>query len=151
MLSRWQHFFSRVQAPHVKEPPAKPSVLAITPFYMDQLALRIASSRKNWDLLICPTLRSGLRTLRKNPVSVILYDLETRDADWRRGFQLLLTQAPPACLIALTKDLDDDDLCLSAFECGAYDVQAKPLKDNLRLLDSVRAAHALVASHELIA
>ena len=126
----------------------RPSVLAITPFYMDQLALRIASSRKNWDLLICPTFRSGLRTLRKFPVSVILFDLETNDVEWRRGVQLLLSQSNASCLIVLTRSLDDD-LWLSAFERGVYDLQPKPLKDNLALIRSVSAAHDLVASHSL--
>jgi DNA-binding NtrC family response regulator len=141
MLSCLQRLFS-------KERVARPSVLAITPFYMDQLALRIASSRKNWDLLICPTFRSGLRTLRKFPVSVILFDLETRDVEWRRGVQLLLSQSNDSCLIVLTRNLDDD-LWQSAFERGVYDLQPKPLKDNLRLIESVGAAHALIASHEL--
>ncbi len=140
MLSRLRHLF----APK----PDAPSVLAITPCYMDQLALRIASSRKNWNLLICPTLRSGLRTLRKYPVSVILYDLDTRDVEWRRGVQLLLANSRASCLIVLTRELDDD-LWQSAFERGVYDLQHKPLKDNLRLIESVRAAHALIASHEL--
>jgi DNA-binding response OmpR family regulator len=115
---------------------------------MDQLALRIASSRKNWDLLICPTFRSGLRTLRKFPVSVILFDLETRDIEWRRGVQLLLARPDATCLIVLTRSLDDE-LWQSAFERGVYDLQPKPLKDNLRLIESVGAAHALIASHEL--
>ena len=140
MLSRLQHLFSRIQD--------SPSVLAITPSYMDQLALRIAASRKNWELLICPTLRTGLRTLRKYPVSVILYDLETRDVEWRRGIQLLLASAQGACLIALSRKLDDD-LWQTAFERGVYDLQPKPLKDNLALIESVRAAHVLIASHEL--
>jgi DNA-binding response OmpR family regulator len=140
MLSRLQHLFSRIQD--------APSVLAITPSYMDQLALRIASSRKNWDLLICPTFRSGLRTLRKYPVSVILYDLETRDVEWRRGIQLLLAHGRGSCLIALSRKLDDD-LWFTALERGVYDLQVKPLKDNVALIESVRAAHALIASHEL--
>jgi DNA-binding response OmpR family regulator len=141
MLSCLQRLFS-------KEPVARPSVLAITPFYMDQLALRIASSRKDWDLLICPTFRSGLRTLRNFPVSVILFDLETRDIEWRRGIQLLLSQPSAPCLIVLTRSLDDN-LWQSAFERGVYDLQPKPLKDNTALLESVRAAHDLVSSHEL--
>ena len=141
MLSCLQRLFS-------KERVGRPSVLAITPFYMDQLALRIASSRKDWDLLICPTFRSGIRTLRKVPVSVILFDLETRDIEWRRGVQLLLSRPTDACLIALTRSVDDN-LWQSAFERGVYDLQPKPLKDNLRLLESIRAAHALVTSHEL--
>lgn len=141
MLSCLQRLFS-------KERVGRPSVLAITPSYMDQLALRIASSRKNWDLFICPTFRSGIRTLRKFPVSVILYDLETRDVEWRRGVQLLLSEPGDACVIALTRDLDDD-LWQSAFERGVYDLQTKPLKDNLAVIESIRSAHALIASHEL--
>lgn len=141
MLSCLQRLFSKERA-------GRPSVLAITPFYMDQLQLRIASSRKDWDLLICPTFRSGLRTLRKVPVSVILFDLETRDIEWRRGIQLLLSQTHDSCLIVLTRSLDDD-LWLSAFERGVYDLQPKPLKDNLRLIDSIGAAHALIMSHAL--
>lgn len=140
MLSRLQHLFSRIHD--------SPSVLAITPSYMDQLALRIASSRKHWELLICPTFRSGLRTLRKYPVSVILYDLETPGVEWRRGVQLLLSESRDACLIVLTRELDDE-LWQTAFERGVYDLQHKPLKDNLGLIESVGAAHNLIASHEL--
>jgi hypothetical protein len=146
MLSLLQDLFSRVQTFPAKAPARRPAVLAITPCYMDQLALRIASSRQHWDLLICPTLRSGLRTLRKCPVSVIVYDLETHDAPWRQGIRLLLSQGGSACLIALSKAWDDD-LWETALACGVYDVQTKPLGDPL--LKAVQAAHTLIESHEL--
>lgn len=150
MLSRLQHFFSRIQQSYARGRRSRPFVLAITPSYMDQLALRIASSRQNWDLLICPTFRAGLSTLRKCPVAVVLYDLETRDMDWRHGLRLLLSHSGSTCVIILTRDLDDD-LWQSAFERGVYDLQPKPLKDNVRLIASVRAAHLLTISHELAA
>ncbi len=148
MLSSLRHLFARIQGPTAKEPARRPVVLAITPCYMEQLALRIASSRKHWDLLICPTLRGGLRTLRKRPVSVVVFDLDTRDTEWRTGIHLLVASANPVCVIALTGAFDDETW-ESALECGAYDLQSKPLKNNLRLADSVLAAHRLISSHEL--
>ena len=146
MLSRLHQFFSWMQLS--SEEAQKPNILAITPCYMDQLALRIASSRKHWELLICPTLRSGLYTLRKSSPSVIVYDLETRDSDWRKGVRLLLSNKRNACLIAVTKKLDDD-MWQTAFECGLYDIHPKPLKDNTRLIESIMSAHKLIAAHEL--
>jgi hypothetical protein len=51
-------------------------------------------------------------------------------------------------VIALSRKLDDD-LWFTALERGVYDLQVKPLKDNVALIESVRTAHALIASHEL--
>lgn len=141
MWSRLRRMFDR------KSPP-RPCVLGITSCYMDQLALRIASSYNHWNLLICPTVESALYVRENCCVSVIVYDLDTRDSHWRIGLRLLLSSGNPACLIALT-DNPSDGLLRTMIECGAYDVQAKPLKDNIVLAQSVNAAYRLIKSCSL--
>jgi DNA-binding response OmpR family regulator len=126
-----------------KEP--RPWVLGITSCYMDQLALRIASAYNRWDLLICPTVESALQVLERCCVSVIVYDLDTRDSHWRMGLRLLLASGNSACLIALT-DTPSDGLTRTMLACGAYDVQVKPLRNNVVLAKSVNAAHRLILS-----
>ena len=112
---------------------------------MDQLALRIASSYNHWNLRICPTVESALEVRENCCVSVIVYDLDTRDSHWRMGIRLLLGSGNPACLIALT-DTPSDGLLRAMIDYGAYDLQAKPLKDNAALAQSVNAAYRLIAS-----
>jgi hypothetical protein len=123
----------------------RPYVLAITSCYMDQMALRIAASCNRWDLVICPTVEGALLLLENFCVSVIVYDLDTRDSHWRMGLRLLSSIENPACIIALT-DAPSDGLLRSLLEYGVYDVQAKPLKNNMILAKSVNAAHQLILS-----
>jgi DNA-binding NarL/FixJ family response regulator len=127
------------------EDPAGPCVLGVTSCYMDQLALRIASGWNHWNLRICPTVESALLVRENHPVSVIIYDLDTRDSHWRMGLRLLLSIGNPACLIALT-DSPSDGLVRTMLQCGAYDVQSKPLKNNSGLAQSVNGAHRLISS-----
>ena len=127
------------------EDPGEPCVLGVTSCYMDQLALRIASGWNHWDLRICPTVESALVVRENFRVSVIIYDLDTRDSHWRMGLRLLLSVGNPACLIALTDSLSDG-LVRTMLEYGAYDVQSKPLRNNSGLAESVNGAHRLIQS-----
>jgi hypothetical protein len=124
---------------------AEPCVLGVTSCYMDQLALRIASGWNHWNLRICPTVEDALLVRENWPVSVIVYDLDTRDSHWRMGLRLLLSIGKPACLIALTDSLSDG-LVRAMLENGAYDVQSKPLRNNSGLAHSVNGAHRLMLS-----
>lgn len=138
-MPRWFHrLFSRPKEP-------RPCVLGITSCYMDQLALRIASSYNHWNLRICPTVESALHVREHCEVSVIVYDLDTRDSHWRVGLRLLLSSGNPVCLIALT-DTPSDGLLRTMIECGAFDLQAKPLRNNAKLAHSVNSAYELIAS-----
>jgi AmiR/NasT family two-component response regulator len=117
---------------------------------MDQLALRIAASVNRWDLLICPTVESALMVLETCCFSVIVYDLDTRDSHWRMGLRLLSSVENPTCIIALT-DTPSDGLLRNLLPYGVYDVQAKPLKNNRALAQSVNAAHELILACDSIA
>ena len=142
MWSRLRRFF------HLRRSP-RPYVLAITSNYMDQLALRIAASCNHWDLVICPTVESALQILETSYVSVIIYDLDTRDSHWRMGLRLLSSSENPTCIIALTES-PSDGLLRTLLQFGVYDVQAKPLRKNSSLAKSVNAAHELILSCDSI-
>lgn len=125
------------------EDPARPFVLGVTSCYMDQLALRIASCWNRWNLRICPTVETALAVRENFLITVIVYDLDTRDAHWRMGLRLLLAMGNPACLIALS-ETPSDGLLRTLLQYGAYDLQQKPLRTNLKLAQSVNAAHRLI-------
>jgi hypothetical protein len=145
MLARLHRLLSRIRSAAAGGPDGKPAVLAVTPFYMDQLALRIASCNHGWNLIVCPSVESGLYIRQRCSISVIIYDLDTRDFPWRYGIRMLLSEGNQACVIALTDD-PNDKLWQSILEFGIYDLQRRPLKDNGYLVDSVNAAHSLITS-----
>jgi hypothetical protein len=138
MWTRLRRFFAVQRRP-------RPYVLAITSCYMDQLALRIAASCNRWDLVISPTVEGALLMLETESVSVIVYDLDTRDSHWRMGLRLLSSSENPACIIALS-DAPSEGLLRALLPFGVYDVQAKPLRHNAILAKSVNAAHQLILS-----
>jgi hypothetical protein len=124
------------------------SVLAVSPCYIEQLAIRIASYNGGWNLVLCPTFEIAMRARKRTTFSVIIYDLDVVDVGWREGIHKLLNAGDPVCVVAVSGQVDDS-LWERALGCGVYDVQSKPLNSNGHFRKAVEQAHAFLTSQPL--
>ena len=117
-------------AAFLQPPPASPRVrrivLAVSPWPPEQGALRLWAIQEGWRLLLVDTLEAALELRQEWYITVILYDRDLPDVEWRTGMQRLLTCSEPTCLILMSSTVDHR-LWRTVLEYGGYDVAEKPL------------------------
>lgn len=103
------------------------TVLAVTPFSSEQVAVRLFGIQERWRVLYASSLERAVELRQRETISVILYDRDLPGVDWTKAVRTLLTCSEPACLILLSGFVDNR-LWRTVLECGGYDVARKPLE-----------------------
>lgn len=103
------------------------TVLAVTPFSSEQVAVRLFGIQERWRVLYASTLERAIELRQQEMISVILYDRDLPGVDWPQAVRALLSCSEPACLILLS-GVVDKRLWQSVLQYGGYDVARKPLE-----------------------
>jgi DNA-binding response OmpR family regulator len=102
------------------------SILAVMPALSVQDNLRVWSIEEGWSVLFATTVESAVRIRQANRISVLLYDCDLPEINWRKGMVTLLNCAKPAFAIALSRVVNAR-FCLAVLGSGGYAVIGKPL------------------------
>ncbi|SRR5258708_5630870 len=120
------------------------TVIAVTTSSAVQLDLRIFSIQERWHILFARTLDAALQLRQRNKVTVVLYDRELPDVDWRKGLPALVNSVNPVFFILLSPVVDRR-VWRTVLDYGGYDVARMPL-DRERLAPIVNGAFAVVST-----
>jgi DNA-binding response OmpR family regulator len=112
-------------------------VLSISPLEEDHLSLqRIFSSpgcpvpgRQNWVIRRELSFQAALPVLRQTPITIVVAERDLSPVTWREVLEEIRTLPDPPLLI-VTSRLADERLWAEALNLGAYDVLAKPFRDD---------------------
>ena len=120
-------------------------VLLISPLEEDHVSLQRIfrssqcpiSGRRNWVIRRELTFHAALPVLRKNPITIVVAERDLSPVTWREVLEEIDTLPDPPLLI-VTSRLADERLWAEALNLGAYDVLAKPFRDDevVRVLGS---------------
>jgi DNA-binding response OmpR family regulator len=114
------------------------SILAVMPAFSDQNNLRVWSIEEGWSVLFATSVESAVRIRQANRISVLLYDCDPPEINWRKDMVRLLNCAEPVFAIALSRVVNAR-FCLAVLESGGYAVVGKPL-DRQSLVGLVNGA-----------
>src|SRR5450756_438788 len=94
-LATWFSFASNRKS---RETRNSVSVLAVVPNGSEGLALSQIAERANWHLDIVATCEVAIERLRTQHFAVILCDRDLPGLNWRDVIELLVANAPRACV-----------------------------------------------------
>lgn len=101
------------------------TVLVISPYEEDHIALRNIFSHSNWILRTARTWREAQDGLATDTAPVVVSEACLPDADWQDVFTGL-ESAPGRPLLVVTSRLADERLWGEVLNLGGYDVLMKP-------------------------
>lgn len=104
----------------------------------DRQLLTEVCDQSQWKVLFAETCVEALTTLDQRRVPVILYDRDLPGREWRDVVALLASTPHHACVILISKVVDDY-LWNEVVRTGGYDVLPKPLRES-DVLRAVRLA-----------
>ena len=81
------------------------TLLVVTALPSLQLNLRILAIQERWHILFAKNLNSALQISRLNRITVVIYDRELSDADWRNAARGFTGGGTPVFFILLSSDL----------------------------------------------
>jgi DNA-binding response OmpR family regulator len=128
MFEKWKS--RRLENESNGEPPL--TVLAMTSSLTDASRLRDILACTGWELRVVDNLEDANDFLGARSASVgarsgsiVLFDRDLPDVDWRQGIGKL---AHVNCRVILASFVADDYLWEEVIHCGGYDVIAKPFR-----------------------
>ena len=113
-----------MQLPHLSS--SAPRVLSISPNEQDHGSLA-KMLHPIWRLRTARTLRSGLKTLAKLRIAVVLCECDLLPGSWRDVLDITAKRSPPPHLI-VTSRLADEGLWAEVLNLGGFDVLEKPYR-----------------------
>lgn len=102
-------------------------VLSVSPNQDDHDALERFLCRSKCIIYQAHTLASGVATLRKNWVPLVVCERDLSPGSWKEMLEQITLLAKPPYLI-VTSCLADERLWAEALNLGAYDVLPKPFE-----------------------
>lgn len=100
-------------------------LLSVSPADADHAALRELLADTQWQLSEARSLGSALRTLRHDPISLILCERDLQPGTWKDLLdQISVLPSPPSLIV--TSRHANEELWVEALDAGAYDLLAKP-------------------------
>ncbi len=105
------------------------TVLAISPYEEDLIALRNIFSHSNWILRTARTWREAQASLAAYPAPVVVSEASLPDASWR-DVLASFESTPGHPLLVVTSKLADERLWGEVLNLGGYDVLMKPFDQN---------------------
>ncbi len=103
------------------------SVLLVSPFLPDHVALRNILGHSSWVLHEASTCGEALAFAGEHDCDVVICQRELPDGDWR----VLLEEFGKVCLrpnLIVTSRVADDELWAEVLNLGGYDVLAQPFE-----------------------
>lgn len=119
------------------------TVLLLTTSLSLQTEWRVLSIQEGWHIVFARSLEAALRLSKLRRVTVVIYDRDTADAEWRKGVRCLVKDDP--VFFILLSSVVDRRLWETVIDNGGYDIARKPL-DRESLVSSVNGAFALASS-----
>ena len=110
------------------------SIVALVSSDEDRTLMAAICHRHQWNVHFATTCGEAAETARRLKAPVILCDRDLPGLQWRDVVQVLATSSHGACVILLSKVLDDylrDEVGIQ----GGFDVLSKPLRED----DVIRA------------
>jgi len=119
---------------------ARVVVLGLLGSDQERRVLAGLGSDQGWEIQFSDTCTDALAACDAHKVPVILCDRDLPSSDWRHVIQTLASSSRPACVILLSR-IVDDSLWEEVIRCGGYDILAKPLSRNevLRVVKLARS------------
>jgi DNA-binding NarL/FixJ family response regulator len=113
------------------------------------LNLRILAIQQRWHILFAKNLNSALQIGRLNRITVVIYDRELADADWRNAARRFTSGGAPIFFILLSSEYGRP-LWKAVLDNGGYDVAPRNV-DSEKLGRVVNGALALACSLDSLA
>jgi len=101
-------------------------VLAVTTFSSVQMELRIFSIQEGWRILFAKSLEAALMLSKIHKVTIVIYDLDLPDVEWRRGLRSFANGYP--VFFILLSPVVDLRLWKAVLDNGGYDVVRTPVQ-----------------------
>jgi DNA-binding NtrC family response regulator len=111
----------------VTNPSSVVTVLSVSPLAEDYFSIQAVFDHSKWKLYNAESLASGLATMGRREIGVVICERDLAPGTWIDLLQVLQTlpNAPP---LIVTSRLADERLWADALNLGAYDVLAKPFR-----------------------
>jgi DNA-binding NtrC family response regulator len=103
------------------------TVLAMTASGSDVTLLRKMLAGTGWELRIANDLEEAAAFLGTRAASIVLFDRDLPDVDWRQAIGKLANEHSRVILASFVAD---DYLWEEVIHCGGYDVIAKPFRED---------------------
>lgn len=114
------------------------TVVAVSPYKEDHIALRSILPYPEWVLQIACNLRDAMERISRDPVAVVICERELAEGSWERLIRQTETlQRPPRFIVS--SRLVDQELWAEVLSCGGYDVLCTPF-DAFEVLQTVETA-----------
>jgi len=123
------------------------TVLLVTTSSSVQIELRVFSIQEGWRILYARSLEGALHVSKLNRVTVVIYDRDLPDVEWRKGLRSLVDGDP--VFFILLSSVVDQRLWKTVLDNGGYDVARKPVERE-SLVPLVSGAFALASSVESV-
>jgi len=114
------------------------TILSVLRTVSDRNMLDQASRRNHWTMRFASTSDEARETLKRTQPHIILVDRDIVGPDWRHAVSSLATASGGACVLLISKVIDDY-LWNEVVANGGYDVLRKPLNED-DLLRNVQLA-----------
>jgi DNA-binding response OmpR family regulator len=103
------------------------SALLVGTYEKDRLLIHDIFQRLGWRLFEARDRKRAMHCLERNPVQVVIAEVDVPKWDWRRVLRDLRRFAKPPQLIVTSRHADEY-LWAEALNIGAYDVLPQPLQ-----------------------
>jgi DNA-binding NarL/FixJ family response regulator len=137
-LTRIRHHNGRLRSTD------RTSILALFADPLDRAVVEELAARQAWDLYFAGDLDHSERLLRNSKPHIVLFDRDVTTEDWRPAVLSLAAACPGACIIFLSRVLDES-LWSEVVANGGYEVLAKPVREE-DLLRAIRLARSYLGS-----
>ena len=118
-------------------------VLAVTTFSSVQMDLRVFSIQEGWRILFAKSLEAALKLSKLHKVTIVIYDLDLPDVEWRKGLRSFVNGYP--VFFILLSPVVNQRLWKAVLDNGGYDVVRRPVERE-SLVPLVNGAFALASS-----
>lgn len=114
------------------------TILCVLRTAAEQHLLEEISHRNHWNMFFASTSEEAHKSLKHAKPQIILIDRDIDGADWRHAVSSLATASSGACVLLISRVIDDY-LWNEVVTNGGYDLLRKPLGED-DVLRSVRLA-----------
>jgi DNA-binding response OmpR family regulator len=118
-------------------------ILSISPANEDHAALRRILGDQEWQVVTAGTNREAIGCLDRERFPIVVCEGDLPDGTWRDTLNYL-QELPEQPLLIVTSRLADDHLWVEVLNLGAYDLVAKPFREQevKHVLTNARARKA---------
>jgi DNA-binding response OmpR family regulator len=125
------------------------SVLIVSPFTQDHVFLTAVLDRMAVPVRTARTCAQAIQALRSQPATLVVYEEDLPDGNWRRILEETDQWMSPPLLIVISR-FADEQLWAEVLNLGGYDVLVKPFdeEETERVLEAAcrRARQATVSA-----